>query len=132
MKRYPVLSLLAAGAVAAVLVGSVALAGSYGAKDAPAKSAHKAVQTEYLVESPHTADGCVQALDEISAMGPNALAKWQFGCMAGEHVGWAIVTAPNEQAALQLVPASLRDKARVHKLNKFSAAQVKALHGKMK
>jgi len=128
MKRIPVPMLLIACSVAALLVGSLAVADGYGEKTAPAKSSHS--MTEYLVESPHTAEGCLKALDDISAMGPNALVKWQFGCMAGEHVGWAIVAAKDEQAALQMVPASLRDQAKVHRLNRFTAAQVKAFHDK--
>ena len=129
MKRHPIITLAIGCALAAALVGSMVSAGDYGEKSAPAKPA-QARMSEYLIESPHTAEGCLKALDDISAMGPKALPKWQFGCMAGEHVGWAIVTATDEQAALQNVPPSLRDQARVHKLNKFTAAQVKSFHEK--
>jgi hypothetical protein len=130
MKHNTVLSVMLAGGLAVVLVGSLALAGGYGGKDQPARPALKGALTKYLVESPHSAEGCLKALDEISAMGPKALDKWEFGCAAGEHVGWAIVTATDEQAALALAPASIRDQARVHKLNKFTLAQVLAFHEK--
>lgn len=133
MKRHSIPSILVVVFLASVLTGALALADGYGAgSGSAAKTSHRAASAEYLVESPHTADGCLQALDEISAMGPNALAKWQFGCMTGEHIGWAIVKAADEKAALQTVPASLRAQARVHKLNTFTAAQVKAFHDKMK
>lgn len=132
MKRHPLHPLFFVGLLTALLVGSQAHAGSYGAKNAAEKSAHQASMSEYLVESPHTAEGCLQALDDISAMGPKSLVKWEFGCMAGEHVGWAIVNASDEQAALQFVPPSLRAQARVHKLNRFTAAQVRAFHEKSK
>ena len=87
--------------------------------------------TQYLIESPHTAEECMQALDDISGMGPKALAKWNFGCMTGDHTGWAMVTAADEQAALQMVPANLREKAHVHKLTKFTPAEIKKMHQKM-
>ena len=131
MKHNSALSVMLAGGLAVVLAGSLTLAGGYGSKDQPARTALKGAPSQpYLVESPHTADGCLKALDDISAMGPKALDKWEFGCAAGEHVGWAIVTASDEQAALAYVPASIRDQARVHKLNKFTLAQVLAFHGK--
>jgi hypothetical protein len=118
-------SVLLLGCVAALLVSSNS--------PATAKAATKAdtQMTQYLIESPHTAEECMQALDDISGQGPKALAKWNFGCMTGDHTGWAMVSAADEQAALQMVPANLREKAHVHKLNKFTAAEIKKMHEKM-
>ena len=84
--------------------------------------------TKYLVEVPHTSEECLGALDEMLAMGSDILDQYHFGCMAGEHTGWAIVDAESEPEALEIVPTSLSDKARAVALNKFTAEQIKKFH----
>ncbi len=117
---------------AALLIGTAALAADAPAKKSHAgKMHHRPSMPEFLIESPHTPEECTKAMDAIAAQGPKSLDKWSFGCEAGEHTAWAIVHAPNEQAALAMVPAELRDKAKVHKLEKFTPQQVKKMHEKM-
>lgn len=83
---------------------------------------------KYMIESPHTPEECLNALDEIQAKG--LLEKSEFGCQAGVHTCWATVEAANDAAAREMVPASLRKKARVVKLNRFTAEQIKGFHKK--
>ncbi len=131
MKRHTMPSILLAALLTVSLAGFATLAGAKG--ESSAKSASKGATTEWLVESPHSADQCLAVLDAISSKGGDkALAAWQFGCMSGEHVGWMVVRAPDEQTALQSVPEMIRGQAKAHKLNKFTAAELKALHEKMK
>jgi len=131
MKRHTMPSILLAALLTVSLVGFAALAGAKG--ESNAKSASKGATTQWLVESPHTAENCLATLDAISANGGDkALAAWQFGCMAGEHVGWMVVRAPDEQTALASVPEMVRAQAKAHKLNKFTAAELKSFHEKMK
>ena len=47
----------------------------------------------YLIEAPHSPDECVQAMDEALAKGPRFLAQFDWGCVEGEHTGWATVEA---------------------------------------
>ncbi|HEY3354568.1 MAG TPA: hypothetical protein VGQ83_15055 [Polyangia bacterium] len=84
----------------------------------------------FLIESPHTKEECLQALDEITARDPKLLDRYEFGCMAGDHRGWAIIDAPNENQARQAVPEFLRKKSSVVPLNKFTADQVRSFHNK--
>ena len=114
-------SLLVAGCVAALMVSP-----------AMAANIKKAPMARFLIEVPHTQEECMKAMDEVSAMGPKALAQWDFGCESGEHVAWAVVTAPDEKAALEKVPEAERANAKVHRLTKFTAAQIKEMHEKMK
>jgi len=86
---------------------------------------------DFMVVSPHTAEGCLAALDEIVGSGEGALDKWNWGCMAGDHTGYAVVKAADQKEALQVVPKSLRSQATAVKLNKFTAKQVESFH-KMK
>lgn len=85
---------------------------------------------QYVIESPHTAEECLLVVDEFLARGADFLAKFDWGCMAGEHTGWGIVEANSETAARNRLPSFLRDKARVVKVNKVTPEQVKRLHQK--
>lgn len=82
----------------------------------------------YLIESPHTKEECLRALDEILVRGPGALAKYDFGCMSGDHTGYVIVEAGSESEAKESVPTFLRGKARCVKLDKFTPEQIKSFH----
>jgi hypothetical protein len=82
----------------------------------------------YLIESPHTKEECLQALDDVLARGPEFLSKFEWGCMSGDHTGWAVVEAESESAARSLVPALVRSKARVIEVGKFTPEQIKSFH----
>ena len=85
---------------------------------------------KYFVESKHTPEECLRALDEILAKGPDVLSKVEWGCMAGDHTGYSIVEARSETDALANVPAFLRGKARAVKLTKFTPEQIRTFHEK--
>jgi hypothetical protein len=82
----------------------------------------------YHIESPHTKEECLQALDETLAGGPQLLVQYDWGCMAGEHVGWATVEADSEPEARNMVPALVRNKARITPVSKFTPAQIESFH----
>jgi hypothetical protein len=84
----------------------------------------------YVILSPHTREECLRALDEILANGPDALARYEWGCMDGDHTGYAIVEAGSKGEAAATVPAFLRGKARVVKLNRFTQEQIREFHKK--
>ncbi|HQT98817.1 MAG: hypothetical protein ACYDAX_02845 [Desulfobacteria bacterium] len=86
---------------------------------------------KYFVESPHTQQECLRALDEILANGPELLARYEWGCMAGDHTGYAIVEARSETEAKETIPDFLRGKARTVKLNKFTPEQIREFHKKV-
>ncbi|HZX48324.1 MAG TPA: hypothetical protein VFF47_03805 [Nitrospirota bacterium] len=82
----------------------------------------------YVIESPHTKDECIKALDEMLSEGPSVLSKFDWGCTAGDHTGYAIIDASSESDALNLVPRFIRNKARVVKVGKFTPEQIKSFH----
>jgi hypothetical protein len=84
----------------------------------------------YHIESPHTPQECLRALDEILAKGPTALAGYEWGCMDGDHTGYSIVEAKSNAEAAETVPPFLRGKARVVKLNRFTPEQIREFHKK--
>jgi len=63
-------------------------------------------------------------------MSPALLDKMEWGYMAGDHTGYAVADAVSEEAARNLLPASERAQAKVIKLNKFTAEQIKSFHNK--
>lgn len=86
--------------------------------------------SRFLIESPHTKEECLRALDEVIATGKGSIDEYEYGCMDGEHAGYLIVEAGNKQEALRKVPDFLKSKARVVQLNKFTEEQVREFHRK--
>ncbi len=82
----------------------------------------------YIVESPHTKEECLRALDEILAEGPAILNKFDWGCQAGDHTGYALVDAEGESEVRNMVPSFLRNKARIVKVGKFTPEQIRSFH----
>jgi|WetSurMetagenome_2_1015567.scaffolds.fasta_scaffold757547_2 hypothetical protein len=85
---------------------------------------------QFLIESSHTRQECLKALDETLAKGSEVLDKFEYGCMSGDHRGWATVDAPSEEKARELVPSFLRSKTRVVQVGKFTPEQIRSYHQK--
>ncbi len=81
----------------------------------------------YLIEAPHSPDECVQAMDEALARGPRFLAQFDWGCVGGEHTGWATVEADNESEARGMVPAVVRSRARIVRVGKVTPDHINAM-----
>jgi len=121
MRKFPVAAVTAL-VLAVVLVVPSAWAGGgspVGAKEGTPR---------FLITSPHSAEMCLAALDDLSAHAPNLLAKMDFGCKVGDHNGYAIVHAENADAARKMLPESLRAGAKIVELNKFTQEQIKSFH----
>ena len=82
----------------------------------------------FQVYALHTEEECAQALDSIMGHSSALLGRFDWGCQAGEHVGWVIVEAQDETTALKVLPSTIRDDARATRLNKFTADEVKSSH----
>jgi hypothetical protein len=82
----------------------------------------------YVIESPHTKEECMQALDEMAQQQPQMLDKVVFGCMSGEHTGWATIEADNEEEVRKMLPSNVRGKAKVVPVSKFNKQQIESLH----
>jgi hypothetical protein len=85
----------------------------------------------YLIESSHTPEECLKALDEVLAQGPEALARYDFGCAVGDHSNhraYTMIEAANEVAARNILPMLLRGKAQVIEVGKFTPEQIRSFH----
>ena len=83
----------------------------------------------FLIESPHTKEECLRALDEMVEKEPKLLEQSWFGCMAGDHTEYATVEADSEQEVRSMLPDFLRDKARVVEVTKITPEQIRGYHG---
>ncbi len=87
---------------------------------------------KYMIESPHTEQECLRALDEELAKGPEILKQFNYGCMAGDHTAYALVDAKNVGEARNLVPAFLINKARIVEVGTFTPEVIRSFHAKEK
>jgi hypothetical protein len=85
---------------------------------------------KYMIESPHTKEECLRALDEQLAKGPEILRRFNYGCMARDHTAYALVDVRDEKEARDLVPAFLLSKARIIEVGLFTPEVIKSLHTK--
>ncbi len=84
----------------------------------------------YMIESHHTPEECLRALDEQLAKGSDVLREFYFGCKAGDHTGYAIVESKSDSEARKLVPSFLINKTRFVEVGVFTPEMIKSLHTK--
>lgn len=80
----------------------------------------------YMVEVPHTSQECMQVMNE--SINEKTIGKFEWGCMSGEHTGFAKVKAKSEEDAKKIVSDVVRRKARAVKVTKISARDIKKTH----
>lgn len=83
---------------------------------------------QYLIESPHTKEECLESLDEIKDKDLELLEKFEFGCKAGEHTGWATVDASSRDEVLNMLPEKMREKSKVVEVTRFTPKQIESYH----
>lgn len=85
----------------------------------------------YLIMTSHTPEKCLADLDAVAGSRPEMLDRIEWGCKGGDHTGYIIVEATSEQAARQMLPAPMQATARVVRLNRFTADDIRSLHQTM-
>lgn len=80
----------------------------------------------YMVETPHDAEQCTQIIRQVHSMG--YLHYFDWGCEFGEHCGWGVIEAEDEEQALLSVPLLVRDRARAVRVSKFGPEKSEELH----
>jgi hypothetical protein len=85
----------------------------------------------FHVEVQHTPQDCLASYDELVALGPGEIDKWDLGCAVGDHsnhVCYTVIEAPDLNQARAKVPSGTRGKAEITEVGKVTAEQVKAYH----
>ena len=85
---------------------------------------------KYMITSPHTEKECLRALDETLGKGPEILKKLSFGCMAGDHTGYALVDVKDEKEARSFIHGFLISKARIAPVTEFTPEVIRSFHAK--
>jgi hypothetical protein len=80
----------------------------------------------FLVTAPHTAKECSAVLKQLLYTG--YITHFEWGCMDGDHTGWAIIEADNPKEAVMVVPPTQRPSARVVRLKKYSPEEIRSMH----
>jgi hypothetical protein len=88
-----------------------------------------AKETRFLVVAHHTQEECLKTLDGVKDKSAKLLSSFDWGCMAGDHTGYATIEAKDEAAVKAMLPADMQN-AKIVKLNKFTAEQIKSFHEK--
>jgi hypothetical protein len=102
--------------VSLLVVAGAGLALAKGAKD------------RYLLISPHKPEDCLAALERINAKDKQLLAKMDWGCMDGDHTGYLVTNGESADAVKAMLPESERASAKVVKVSKFTAKDLKEAH----
>ena len=82
----------------------------------------------YFVQASHTQDQCLKSLTEIKGKGDAYLSKFEFGCMSGNHIGYAFLEGTSEEIVRQMLPKDVQESAKIQKVDKFTSAQIEDLH----
>ena len=72
---------------------------------------------EYLIEVPHSPEECLWA-HVAWADGEGRIRRTYRGCGDGTHTTWIVAELPSGEEAWSLVPALLRDTARVTRVER--------------
>lgn len=81
----------------------------------------------YVVEAPHEAEEHGRAVAETLRMSRESQLAFLWGCRTGVHKPWAFIEADGRGEALDVLPAFLRSRASVHRVEAFTARDVESL-----
>jgi len=84
----------------------------------------------YHVAAQHTKEQCLADLDQMAAK-PKVLEKFEWGCMAGDHTGYALLEAGSEQEARSMLPAEMRGRAQIIEVSTITPEQIQSFHQQM-
>lgn len=89
------------------------------------------MKKQYFIETSHTPEECLKALDEMLDQGADILKMFRWACKVGDHRGWAFVMADSEMEARNMLAPSMRDNAMVIEVEEFTPEQIHMMHEKM-
>ncbi|MFI5252827.1 MAG: hypothetical protein ACHQQQ_10390 [Bacteroidota bacterium] len=114
-----------------VLLFTFALASITIASDKKGEKSMKSGTSKYIVITTHTEAECMNTLDKMSSDNKAFLGKTWFGCMSGDHTGYTIIDAKDEDAVKAMLPDDVKDKAKIVKVGMFTPSQIKKMHAEM-
>lgn len=86
--------------------------------------------TYFIIESLHSMQECLEAHDQVAAIGNDVLNRYYWSCPE-LHAGWAFVEARDEQDAQESIPIPFRSSARVIRVEKITRERLRAAHSNL-
>ena len=80
----------------------------------------------FIIEVPHEDNEveCARAAKVLLQSGSHYLTNADYGCLDGDHRCWMIIEVGSSEEASAILPPSLRMKAKIVKLNKFTLENI--------
>jgi hypothetical protein len=82
----------------------------------------------YMIETRHTPEECLAALESFRQAGAHFLTHAEWGCDGDVHVGWMILEATNDDEIQRMVPPIIRNKTEPVRLRTYSAEEIRHMH----
>jgi hypothetical protein len=82
----------------------------------------------YYVQVNHKPDQCLNDLLEMKTKGDAYLSNFEFGCMSGDHTGYAFLNGSSEADVRMMLPKDEQASAKIKKVDKFTSAQIEEIH----
>lgn len=86
------------------------------------------MKKEFFIESPHTKEECLKAMDETLAMGDHMLEMYKWACSSDDHRAFAFVMANNKDEAKKMVPDIVRQKASITEIMPLTKEEIMSYH----
>ena len=110
------------------LVCMIGIVGSSFAQETKPAAKAEVKKSVYFVQVPHTKEQCMDALVDMKDKGDALLSKFEYGCMSGDHTAYGFLEATSEEKVKTLLPESELKRAKIVKVNKFTAAEIEKMH----
>lgn len=86
---------------------------------------------KYHVMASHTKEECLNTLNETKTKGNNLLSKLEWGCKWGDHAAYGFLEGADEAAIKRMMPTAMQEKAKINRVDKFSAEEIEKMHASM-
>jgi len=94
-----------------------------------ADPAAHAQRHRYLLSTSHTPEQCADSLRRVAAKDKRLFESMDWGCKAGEHVGYALVWAKSPDEAVMKLPDTERSGAKAVLMTRFTVEEARRMHG---
>ena len=87
---------------------------------------------KYHITASHTKEECLNALNETKTKGNNLLSKLEWGCKWGDHTAYGFLEGSDEAAIKRMMPTLMQDKAKINRVDRFTAEEIEKMHASVK
>ena len=82
----------------------------------------------YMIETRHTPEECLAALESFRQAGAHFLTHAEWGCEGDMHIGWMVLEAADDEEIRRMVPPIIRNTAEPVRLKTYTADEIRQMH----